>query len=94
MKLVNIELYVDEVNDKCVGEALGSAIIENRIYYKEAGNFPSKEQEKLTDIIRYCAPHADNMWAATIISKILDCDFRDAKQEAEWLLSALEKVKE
>lgn len=35
------------------------------------------------EIIEYCKPHLDKMWAATIVSMLLNCDFRDSYQEVE-----------
>ncbi len=32
---------------------------------------------KFSEIIMYCEPHIHQMWAATIISYIIGCDFRD-----------------
>lgn len=86
MKKVIIELYVDEVNDKHVGQALGDAIINNRIYYHEVGNEENELQKKLNSILKYCYPYVKQKWAATVISKILDCDFRDAKSKAEFVM--------
>ncbi len=31
------------------------------------------------EILKYCEPHLDLMWAASIVGIVLDCDFRDAK---------------
>lgn len=87
MKKVTIELYVDEVNDSHVGQALGEAIISNRLYYKEAGN--EESQIKLNKILNYCYHNVEKMWAASIIGEILDCDFRDAKREAEFFMGLI-----
>ena len=35
--------------------------------------------KKIEEIVNYCAPHLDEMWAARIVGTLLDCDFRDAK---------------
>jgi len=37
---------------------------------------------KYTDyeILLYCQPHLDKMWAAKITSIILNCDFRECKE--------------
>ena len=32
-------------------------------------------------VLEYCRPHTDQMWAATIVAIILQCDFRDAKEK-------------
>lgn len=92
MKKVIIELYVDEVNDSHVGQALGEAIISNRMYYKEEGTEENKLQIKLNKILKYCYPHSEQMWAASIIGEILDCDFRDAKREAEFVMGLIAEV--
>ena len=31
-------------------------------------------------ILEYCEPHIHQMWAATIVSFIFNCDFRDAPE--------------
>lgn len=36
---------------------------------------------QFNEILKYCEPHLDHMWAAYIASIILKCDFRDVKQE-------------
>lgn len=39
--------------------------------------------------IEYCLPHCDQMWAASVIANLLDCDFRDSKEKAgEYLYQA------
>lgn len=35
------------------------------------------------EVLNYCKPHTDKMWAAKTISILLGCDFRDAKQTIE-----------
>ena len=35
--------------------------------------------EREYEILKYCEPHLDQMWAATVVAKILGCDFRDTK---------------
>lgn len=34
-------------------------------------------------VLDYCEPHTDQMWADSVVSRLLDCDFRDAKQALE-----------
>lgn len=36
-----------------------------------------KLTKKELAIIAYCKPYIDQMWAAKVVSIILDCDFRD-----------------
>jgi len=42
-----------------------------------------KKHERM--ILNYCKGNMDFMWASTIVSIILDCDFRDAKQKMDAL---------
>lgn len=42
-----------------------------------------EKNQVLHQILQYCAPHADQMWAATIASMILGCDFREVKDAFE-----------
>lgn len=51
----------------------------NSIGYRQLTEF----REQQTHILEYCRPHTDQMWAAKIVSIILGCDFRDAKQKVE-----------
>jgi hypothetical protein len=37
-----------------------------------------QDAEQYTEILEYCRPHTDQMWAAKIVSIILGCDFRGA----------------
>ena len=37
--------------------------------------------KKIEEIVNYCAPHLDEMWAARIVSILIGCDFRDASGE-------------
>ena len=46
---------------------------------KNQGYFIAEYQLKEIEILNYCIPHMDHMWAATVASIILGCDFRDAK---------------
>jgi hypothetical protein len=64
--------------------------VEQIIKEIDGKKYKLKENSRFVDIVKYCAPHADNMWAAKIISIVLDCDFRDAKREAERYLLAQE----
>lgn len=50
------------------------------------GQFIASEQrrtieqlnERIDQVLRYCEPHLDKMWAAAVVGGLLDCDFRDA----------------
>lgn len=49
--------------------------------FKAGAEFGMKfERESKKEILEYCGPHLEQMWAATIIGLILGCDFRDCKQ--------------
>lgn len=48
-----------------------------RIHMNSIG-YRQLHAEKQTEILEYCRPHTDQMWAARIVSIILGCDFRDA----------------
>lgn len=37
--------------------------------------------DKEREILEYCKPHLKYMWASKIASIILDCDFREVKDE-------------
>jgi hypothetical protein len=37
--------------------------------------------KKIEEIVNYCSPHLDEMWAARIVSILIGCDFRDASGE-------------
>lgn len=45
---------------------------------------------KKQEIIKYCLKSSEFMWAANIISILLDCDFRDAEYEAKKYLRSLD----
>lgn len=47
-------------------------------------------QDDPINVIRYCLPRVEQMWAAHIISLLLHCDFRDSKHTAEEFLKELE----
>lgn len=34
-------------------------------------------------VLKYCEPHLDKMWAASIVGTLLGCDFRDSKDHLE-----------
>ena len=39
-------------------------------------------REEIIDLVKYCLPHCELMWSASILGKILRCDFRDSKSKA------------
>lgn len=44
------------------------------------------------EILEYCEPHLEQMWAATVVSKILGCDFRDTKNVLKLFFETNTKV--
>lgn len=40
-------------------------------------------EEKINKVLKYCKGKTDYVWAATIVSILLNCDFRDAKETLE-----------
>jgi hypothetical protein len=38
----------------------------------------SEADRKVVRVLEYCKPHINQMWAATIVGILLDCDFMDA----------------
>jgi hypothetical protein len=38
----------------------------------------SQSDRKVVSVLEYCKPHINQMWAATIVGILLDCDFREA----------------
>jgi len=40
-------------------------------------------KKTVKEVIEYCLENHKYMWAATIISMLLGCEFRDCKEEAE-----------
>ena len=37
----------------------------------------------IDEVLKYCEPHTDQMWSASIVSILLGCDFRDSKATLE-----------
>lgn len=44
----------------------------------------------LKETVEYCAPYTHQMWAATIVGILLECDFRDSPIKAKKFLKRLE----
>lgn len=38
---------------------------------------------KIDEVLRYCEPHIQEMWAARISGILLGCDFKDVKTHLE-----------
>lgn len=41
------------------------------------------EFERIEEVLDYCEPHLDHMWAATVVGILLKCDFREAREAIE-----------
>lgn len=39
------------------------------------------QERTVGEILSFCEPHMDEMWAATVVGIVLQCDFRRAKEE-------------
>lgn len=39
---------------------------------------PAQESPEVMEILEYCRPHIDQMWASRILGIILKCEFRDS----------------
>jgi hypothetical protein len=46
-----------------------------------------KDAAKIAQVLAYCRPHLEYMWASSIVAILLGCDFRDAKNELEKFLN-------
>lgn len=40
-------------------------------------------KDRIEVVLEFCAPYLETMWAASIVGQLLDCDFRDSKEELE-----------
>jgi hypothetical protein len=58
-------------------ESFGASSELESIFNKLTEDIESYRKDQ-TEILEYCRPHTDQMWAAKIVSIILGCDFRDA----------------
>lgn len=64
--------------------------------FKEGAEWMHTEEvvprdEKNKAVVEYCLLYSDMMWAATVISKLLDCDFRDSERVAKMYLKQFGK---
>lgn len=46
----------------------------------------------MNQILLYCKGHTEQMWAATIVSILLDCDFRDSALAIEKYFEIKDKL--
>lgn len=37
-------------------------------------------QKRTNEVLAYCKPHLNNMWAAQVVGILLGCDFKDSRQ--------------
>lgn len=87
----------DEMAEKCTQELVGPIIIQEdkRDFSLHKAGFvkgwdahEANFEEKKSAILKVCDGHTDLMWSAKIISILLNCDFRDAKEEiTKWKTS-------
>jgi hypothetical protein len=38
-----------------------------------------EDMKVILPVLKYCEPHLDQMWAASIVGMLLNCDFRDSQ---------------
>lgn len=50
-------------------------------------------RRRIVDVLKYCKPHTEMMWAASIIAIILDCEFRDSKEEIDLYFKEISQPK-
>jgi len=43
-------------------------------------------ENNIDKVLTYCQPHTEMMWSASIISMLLNCDFRDSKEKVDGYL--------
>jgi hypothetical protein len=58
-----------------------------------SGAFDSDEdfvEDRIIEVLKYCQPHLDKMWAAKICSILLDVDFRDTQSAVKEYLEEIE----
>jgi hypothetical protein len=83
------------LNKKSLGEKQTKTLsIENMAWMKIVEHELPRYPLSIRNVLNYCEPHTEQMWAAYIIGLILDCDFRDSKQELQkFWLKAEDRVK-
>lgn len=80
----HLELVLDQSALQLAVYIKDGAKTRSRIAHLEQAAF--HETHRINVVLDYCKPHLAQMWAATIVGKLLQCDFRDAKAELEkWL---------
>ena len=38
---------------------------------------------RIKEVVNYCLPHVEQMWASIVIANLLNCEFRDAEAKAK-----------
>lgn len=61
-----------EMNDNCISRSLHEHRMDSCQKHLQIHIDDEKE------ILKYCQPHMEQMWASVIVGIILECDFRDA----------------
>lgn len=74
-KLASIKADIEIIQDAIFFEL---HTINKEITHLKAEN--EKLKQKQLRVINYSKDKLDQMWAATVVSVLLDCDFRDAKE--------------
>ncbi len=41
--------------------------------------YQDNKQERIDEVLDYCYPFVQHMWAAQVIATLLGCDFREAR---------------
>jgi hypothetical protein len=49
--------------------------------------FHNPLEEKVLEVLKYCEGNTQYTWAAMIVAKLLDCDFRDSEQRLKQYLN-------
>lgn len=50
-------------------------------------------EDRIDKALRYCAIHTHQMWAASVVAALLNCDFRDAEAELKKVLDSKPEAK-
>lgn len=69
------DLEALKINERTCGFNYARETYIGRINHLEA-----RKQE----VLFYCHPYIDQMWASQVVSMLLECDFKDAKRELNY----------
>ena len=68
--------------EKLAAQDIAQHLAESRVRMQKR---LEEQNRKMRQILLYCEPYLDQMWAAVVVGILLDCDFKDAKQiVSEW----------